>query len=266
MALDLDGTLHRDGVLFACTLPFLERLRELGIGWTFLTNNCSKSTGEYVRFLRIAGLRRRRRMFTRPPTPRWSICAAPCRRWKSCSCSARKAWRASWGRRGSLSVAGKRSRTRWWSASTRRWFYERLCKAAYWISRGKPFVATHPDLVCPTGRPTVLVDCGSICAALEKATGRAPDAVPGKPDPLMLGGLLRRRGVQAGELPWWATASTRTSPWRRPRARWTCWCSPGRRPRSRPPRPRRRWCSKTSARWGNGSPPPGKPDEQTITS
>ena len=33
-------------------------------------------------------------------------------------------------------------------------------------------------------RPTMLVDCGSICAALECATGRKPLAVPGKPEGL----------------------------------------------------------------------------------
>jgi NagD protein len=78
--------------------------------------------------------------------------------------------------------------------------YERLCRAAYWIAEGIPFIATHPDRVCPTDRPTVLVDCGSICAALEQATGRAPIAVPGKPSPMMLAGLMQRRGVEQAEL------------------------------------------------------------------
>src|ERR1041385_7570600 len=38
--------------------------------------------------------------------------------------------------------------------------FSRLCRAAYWIKVGKPFIATHPDRVCPTDDPTVLVDCG----------------------------------------------------------------------------------------------------------
>jgi NagD protein len=52
--------------------------------------------------------------------------------------------------------------------------FQRLCRAAYWIQNDKPFIATHPDRVCPTDQPTVLVDCGSICAALEKATDGVP--------------------------------------------------------------------------------------------
>src|SRR5262249_45984839 len=40
--------------------------------------------------------------------------------------------------------------------------------------------------------PTILVDCGAICAALHEATGRSPEAILGKPDPRMLRGLLHR--------------------------------------------------------------------------
>ena len=78
--------------------------------------------------------------------------------------------------------------------------YSRLCRAAYWISKGKPFLATHPDRVCPTDQPTMLVDCGAICAALKEATGRAPDVVLGKPDPCMLRGILRRHALVPRQL------------------------------------------------------------------
>src|SRR5690554_2672971 len=27
--------------------------------------------------------------------------------------------------------------------------YARLCRAAWWISQGKPFIASHPDWICP---------------------------------------------------------------------------------------------------------------------
>lgn len=69
--------------------------------------------------------------------------------------------------------------------------YDRLCRAAYWIAKGRPFLATHPDFVCPTDQPTVLVDCGSICACLTAATGRSP-IVFGKPSPTILLDLCER--------------------------------------------------------------------------
>ena len=43
VALDMDGTIYKGGTLFDATAPFLAALRELGIGYTFLTNNPSKS-------------------------------------------------------------------------------------------------------------------------------------------------------------------------------------------------------------------------------
>ena len=78
--------------------------------------------------------------------------------------------------------------------------YARLCRAAWWIQQGKLFVATNPDRICPTDQPTVLVDCGSICASLTHATGKQPAAVLGKPDPSMLGGILERHGLQPGQI------------------------------------------------------------------
>ena len=78
--------------------------------------------------------------------------------------------------------------------------YDRLCRAAWWVSQGVPYIATNPDRVCPTDQPTVLVDCGSICACLEHATGRTPDIVLGKPDPNMLSGILSRHGLQPYEI------------------------------------------------------------------
>ena len=77
--------------------------------------------------------------------------------------------------------------------------FARLCRAAWWIKSGKLYFASHPDFICPTSQPTVLVDCGSICAALHAATGRWPDMIPGKPDARMLHGLRQRLGLKPDE-------------------------------------------------------------------
>src|SRR5205085_507373 len=78
--------------------------------------------------------------------------------------------------------------------------YPRVCRAAYWLSRGKAFIATHPDRICPTDQPTVLPDCGALCALLTHATGRAPQAILGKPEPRMLRGVMQRHNLRADEL------------------------------------------------------------------
>jgi ribonucleotide monophosphatase NagD (HAD superfamily) len=77
--------------------------------------------------------------------------------------------------------------------------YDGLAQTAYWISRGLPYIATHPDRVCPTDRPIVLPDCAAICALLETATGRKPDAIPGKPSPAMLQAVFAAYGVAPHE-------------------------------------------------------------------
>ena len=46
-----------------------------------------------------------------------------------------------------------------------------------------PYIATNPDLVCPTEYGSV-PDCGSVCIMIKNATGREP-VVIGKPSPLM---------------------------------------------------------------------------------
>jgi NagD protein len=78
--------------------------------------------------------------------------------------------------------------------------YPRLCRAAWWIKCGKPYFATNPDRVCPTDQPTVMVDCGSICAALEAATEKKPSAILGKPDPAMIRGILHHHNLQPHNL------------------------------------------------------------------
>ena len=56
VALDMDGTIYSGGTLFPFTLPFLALLRELEIGHTFLTNNSSKSTRDYLAHLARFGI------------------------------------------------------------------------------------------------------------------------------------------------------------------------------------------------------------------
>jgi HAD superfamily hydrolase (TIGR01450 family) len=202
VALDMDGTIYSGGTLFESTKPFLALLAELDIGHTFLTNNSSKSAKDYLAHLSRIGI---------PTTADqlYTSTHATIEYLKQKMPAVRR-----------LFVLGTASMNR---ELTNAGFaltadstsdepdgvlvgfdtdlkFARLCRTAYWISKGKPFIATHPDRVCPTDRPTVLVDCGSICAALEQATGRAPNVVLGKPDPCMLRGILSRHALAPAQL------------------------------------------------------------------
>lgn len=197
LALDLDGTLYRGGRLFDATLPFLARLRQSGLGYTFLTNNTSLSKAGYVQKLRRLGIDADERQISTPvdsllayldnrlpEVKAITVLGTP----SLCQEFERAGFRLTWEAPGAVIVGFDTALT-----------YERLCRAAYWIGKGLPFLATHPDLVCPTDEPTVLVDCGSICACLSAATGRQP-IVFGKPDAAMLHTICSRYSLEVDEL------------------------------------------------------------------
>ena len=70
--------------------------------------------------------------------------------------------------------------------------YAKLERAVHLLRAGAPFVATHPDLLCP-GERGPIPDCGSMIALLRAATGRKP-LVIGKPNRTMVQMALRKLG------------------------------------------------------------------------
>lgn len=58
--------------------------------------------------------------------------------------------------------------------------YEKLERAALFLQKGLPYIATNPDLVCPTEYGPI-PDCGSMAALLQASTGRLPRYI-GKPE------------------------------------------------------------------------------------
>ena len=202
VALDMDGTIYMGMSLFDWTQPFLAELRELGIGYSFLTNNPSKSIDDYLRKLESLGIHAtREEMYTttlatidylhehHPAARRLFLLGTPSMVAEFEAAGFIQTADSPDDRPDAVVVA--------FDMTLR---YERLCRAAWWITQGLPYIATNPDRVCPTDQRTVLVDCGSICACLEHATGRRPDITLGKPDPNMLSGILARHGLQPDQI------------------------------------------------------------------
>jgi len=52
----MDGTIYKGTTLFDFSKPFLNSLKEMGIGYTFLTNNPSKSVKDYLAKLASYGI------------------------------------------------------------------------------------------------------------------------------------------------------------------------------------------------------------------
>lgn len=58
--------------------------------------------------------------------------------------------------------------------------YEKLFHATNLIGKGRTYIATHPDLVCPSDKGD-MPDAGAVMALIEKTNGRTPDVIIGKP-------------------------------------------------------------------------------------
>lgn len=202
VALDMDGTIYMGMSLFDYTKPFLARLKQMGITYSFLTNNPSTSIADYLKKLAGMGIEATAdEMYTTalatidylkthlPAAKRLFILGTQSMTSEFVKAGFEVAEDSADDRPDAVVVAFDKTLS-----------YARLCRAAWWIQQGLPYVATNPDRVCPTDEPTVLVDCGSICKCLEHATSRKPDITLGKPDPNMLSGIMQRYGLRADEI------------------------------------------------------------------
>lgn len=202
VALDMDGTIYMGSTLFDFTIPFLNTLTANGIGYSFLTNNPTKSQEDYLKKLEKLGIHATKdEMYTTaiatidyikvhfPNARRLFILGTP-------------SMIAEFERAGFVSVADDPAERPdvLVVAFDMTLQYSRLCRAAWWAKQGVPYIATNPDKVCPTDEEVVLVDCGSICRCIEYATDRRPDIVIGKPNPDMLDGIKNRYGLDASEI------------------------------------------------------------------
>ena len=73
--------------------------------------------------------------------------------------------------------------------------YQKLEDSCILLMRGADYIATHPDMVCPTWYGSA-PDCGSVIEMLFTATSRRPRVI-GKPQPEMVRLALARTGMRA---------------------------------------------------------------------
>lgn len=202
LALDMDGTIYLGSKLFPFTLPFLRDMEKAGIGYSFLTNNPTKSVADYLKKLAGMGIEaKEENMYTT------SLAAIDYIKEKYPQ--ARRLFML-----GTPSMAGQFEKAGFEACTDSpddvpdvlvvafdpTLTYSRLCRAAWWAAQGIPYVATNPDRVCPTNEKTILVDCGSLQSCIGHATGRWPDKVLGKPDPTMIQEIMAKHGLKPEEV------------------------------------------------------------------
>lgn len=195
--LDMDGTLYLGDNVFENTHDFLRRIKSNGARYYYLTNNSSKSSDDYVTRLKKYGI---------PSVPEDFITSgdvtldhlkenySDCLFYVFGTTSLKKKLQAEGIRVtdrledgiGGLLLGFDTELT-----------FQKLEDSCILLGRDIHYIATHPDLVCPTAYGSV-PDCGSIISILENATGRRPYVI-GKPKPDMIYQAIKRAGCQPEE-------------------------------------------------------------------
>ena len=195
---DQDGTLYLGGRLYEFTIPMLEKIKATGRRYMFMTNNSSKSVADYIKKLEKMGITATREDFI--------------------TSSQATAYYLKQNHPGkTLYVCGTRSlieelEGEGFAVTTQldkvecvvmgfdtELTFGKLHDVSYLLlTRPElPYIATNPDLVCPTEFGSV-PDCGSICIGIKNATGKEPIVI-GKPSPLMPQLAMAKYGAKPEE-------------------------------------------------------------------
>ena len=195
--LDMDGTIYLSETLFDGTLDFLRHVKQSGGRYVFLTNNSSRGTDAYVQKLARLGIAASPEEFFTSADAAilylrkthqnavYYVCGTE---------SLKKQLRAA-----GLAVADRLQDdiTAVLLGYDTELTYEKLETCCILLGRGLDYIATHPDMVCPTWYGSA-PDCGSVIEMLFTATGRKPKII-GKPQPEMALAAMEKFGCTKEE-------------------------------------------------------------------
>ncbi len=194
--LDMDGTIYLDNELFDGTLEFLEYLKHTGRHYIFITNNSSKSIEKYMEKLEKLGIKSSIQDFL---TSADAMCVY----------LKKKKYKKIYvlGTQSFISQLESCELPVTTSLSDdidclcmgfdTELTFNKLEDACILLNRAIDYVATNPDLVCPTSYGFV-PDCGSVAQLLYAATKRTPEYI-GKPKPEMIYMAMDKAGFSKNE-------------------------------------------------------------------
>ncbi len=179
--LDLDGTVYLGDGLIEGASEFLNRLEQRSIRRFFLSNNSSKSVGQYLEKLSGMGIDAHEGEVL--------LSTHDLIAWLSNEGVYDTFLVGTDGMRGMLEGSG------FSTTSSKPEFvilgydteinYEKLSTASVHLHNGVPMVASHPDMVCPSPNGG-LPDTGAFMALFEATTGVRPVHICGKPNKGMI--------------------------------------------------------------------------------
>ena len=193
--LDMDGTVYLGSRLLPGSLDFLRYLGETGRDHLFLTNNSSRNADYYAQKLTKLGW---------PAQPGEILTS---------------------GEATALYLGGLRPSARVYLLGTpdletefaahgfvltdenpdyvvlgfdMTLTYDKLVRACDLVRGGVPFIATHPDLNCPT-ETGYIPDCGAMTALITASTGVTPKVI-GKPNREIIDAMFRKKPVRRDQV------------------------------------------------------------------
>lgn len=181
---DMDGTLYLGDRLYDFTKELLSEIRQTGAKYLFMTNNSSKSVEDYVKKLEKMGIAATREDFmtSSQATAYYLKKHHPGKKLYVCGTRSLIAELESEGFETTTDIDQTQCVVMGFDTELT---FGKLWDVSNILLTKKdiPYIATNPDLVCPTEFGCV-PDCGSVCIGIKNATGREP-VVIGKPGPLM---------------------------------------------------------------------------------
>ncbi len=181
---DQDGTLYLGNRLYDFTIPMLEKIKATGRRYMFMTNNSSKSVEDYIKKLAKMGITATREDFitSSQATAYYLKKHFPGKRLYVCGTRSLVKELESEGFATTTDLDQVECVVMGFDTELTFQKLEDVSKLLL-TRKDLPYIATNPDLVCPTEYGSV-PDCGSVCEMIYNATGRRP-VVIGKPSPLM---------------------------------------------------------------------------------
>ncbi len=194
---DMDGTLYLGDRLYPFTIELLQKIRASGGTYLFMTNNSSKSVADYVKKLDKLGISATREDFitSSQATAYYLHKHHEGQILYVCGTESLKEELRMEG----FVVTEKAEDAQCIVMGFDTELTFQKLKDVSWLllTREIPYIATNPDLVCPTEFGSV-PDCGSVCQMIFNATGKRP-VVIGKPSPLMPQLAMERLGYSREE-------------------------------------------------------------------
>ena len=194
LVLDMDGTIYLGNKPIGDMAGTLAFLRDRGIRLCYFTNNSSKNAEDYVKKLTALGLYDARDIVYTSAMATVSYLNAHYPG-KSVYLLSTPTVRETFREGGIPLVDGEGADIVVLAYDTTLTF-EKLRVANELLVRGATYIATHPDLVCPT-EDISMPDVGSFIKLLEASSGRVPDLIIGKPNALAGEAILRAVGTTA---------------------------------------------------------------------